>query len=256
MRIGAILEAVREAITGERRRRLLRPKTLMFFGAVFLFLPFLNYFVIASRLGIHFTLPRIILGQLPFHTLFFLFAPFAVGGGLLLVKKWGWWLFLGYAVTFTIYNLVTLILKPDLYNAGALLNTVIFLSSIVYFSRKDISAPFFRMYPRGWRMQKRKPVQVSITVNGVERQTSDISLAGFFVGWEGCQLQPNDRVQVTLYSSEDFHDFEGGVVRVDDRGAGIAFRNLDEDGVNFIESIIGRDVLLRLSKNFPRLFEP
>ena len=151
----------------ERRRRIRRPWTLLFFGIAFLLLPFLNYLGITSQLQISPQMPVVALKLLNPVELILLFTPILVGIGLLAVKRWGWWLFLAYAVVLIVHNIYALARSPGYYNAGALIQTILGVAAVLYFVRRDISAPYMRMYPRGWRIQKRKPVEVEVLVDGV-----------------------------------------------------------------------------------------
>lgn len=237
----------------DRRKRLSKPRALLVFGAVFMVLPVLNYFLVAYRLEIHYSLVAIVFSRMPAHTLVMLGLPFVVGIGLLQVKKWGWWAFLCYAVLLLSHNTVSFIIDPGYYNFGSIFNSLIFFIAIVYFTRKDISAPYFKMYPRGWRLQQRKPVVMKIKVNEMQLETNDFTQSGFYVEWADHDLSPGDEVQVRVTPAEgEERVLTGGVVRVDAAGAGIAFRRLDRESNEYLESIAGTDPLLMFVKKIAR----
>lgn len=209
-----------------KRKRLARPLTLVLFGVLFLVLPFLNYFTFAYQSRIPLQLVWVVLRAMDPVFLILTLMPFAVGVGLLAVKKWGWYSFLVFAGLLIGYNLFTLAVNPVLTNLGALLNALLGCAAAFYFVRRDISAPYMKMYPRGWRYQKRRPHRIGVQIDGEERETSDMSASGFYVEWENCPYQPNDTVRIKFDREQEQFDIEGGVVRVDDRGAGFAFRGL------------------------------
>lgn len=208
----------------ERRRRIRRPWTLIIFGVAFLLLPFLNYLSITNQLHISPKLPEVTLKLLNPVELFLLLMPFLVGIGLLSVKRWGWWLFLGYSAILVVYNFYALVTSRSLYNAGALIQTVLGISAVLYFVRRDVSAPYMKMYPRGWRLQHREPIAIEVIVDGIRRTTADISDSGMYVIWEDCYRAPGEEVHVTLTVNGNEYKSRAGVVRVDDDGAGLAFR--------------------------------
>jgi len=211
----------------ERRRRVSLPWTLLIFGVIFLILPFMNYWAMAQRFQIPLRYPGIVLRHINIFELILLLLPFLVGAGLILVKRWAWYLFLGYSAALMAYNTVILILSRRFYNASALVQTALFVAAAFYFLRKDISAPYMKMYPRGWRLQKRKPVIVDVIVDGIRRRTTDVSDSGFYVEWEDCYRSPGEEVHVTFRLGENDYSSRAGIVRVDEDGAGVAFRATD-----------------------------
>lgn len=146
----------------DRRKRLKRPKTLLCFGTLFLILPIINYFYIANQLEFNYKEFSVVLKSIDSFALFLLIIPIFVGIGILFVQKWGWWLFLIYSILLIVYDIYALILSPTYFNIGVLLRSIFGIFAIIYFTRKDISAPYFKMYPRGWRGEKRKPIEMEI----------------------------------------------------------------------------------------------
>jgi hypothetical protein len=182
----------------ERRRRIRLPWTILIFGVIFLSLPVMNYIALGQRLSIPWKYPRTLLGALNPFEIVLLLLPIVIGVGLLMVKRWAWWLFLAYATTLLAYNAAILALSRQLYNVNALVQTAIFVSAVFYFLRRDISAPYLRMYPRGWRLQKRKPIVVEVIVDGIRRTTLDVSDTGIYVDWEDCYRSPGEEVHLTF----------------------------------------------------------
>lgn len=152
--------------------------------------------------------------------------PIPVGIGIINVKRWGWQLFLVYASLLILYNLQVFVFNFKLYNFAALFNSILGFAAIAYFVRKDISAPYFKMYPRGWRLQKRKPIEMKISVNGKELKTTDVSSTGVYALWSDCPYELNQAVNVKFALENNVYDLQAGVVRVDENGMGLAFRGL------------------------------
>ncbi|MCE9501838.1 MAG: PilZ domain-containing protein [Leptospira sp.] len=166
----------------------------------------------------------------------FLFIPFIIGLGILLVKKWGWWLFLIYSVFLIIYNVQTIIFKPVFVNISALAGTLFGIGALLYFIRKDISAPYFKMYPRGWRGQVRNPIEAEIIISDQTFRTKDLSESGFFIFWTDCPFDPKQEVDIQLEIDKEKLKMKVGVVRIDKNGVGMAFRNITgefRDKINF-----------------------
>lgn len=165
----------------DRRKRLKRPLLIVLFGLYFLVLPFVNYFSFAYAHDIYWTYPKLVLTWLHPAEFTLLVLAIPVGIGLLLVKKWGWYSFLVYAVAFILFDTIAFILKPIAFNLMALGNSVIGFAAVFYFTRKNISTPYLKLYPRGWRYERRTPIQIQLLLNGIECTTRDFSRTGFYV---------------------------------------------------------------------------
>ncbi len=137
--------------------------------------------------------------------LIFLAVPCIIGIGLLSVKKWVWWSLLFYASALTINNTIALFRNQDIFHLSALLQTLVGIALILFFLRKDISTPYFKMYPRGWRGQKRTPIVMDVILDGTLYKTKDISYArqfrrgrfltcptGLYAEWIGCTKNLGD----------------------------------------------------------------
>ncbi len=229
-----------------RRQRMKRPKTLLFFGVLFIILPLLNYLGLAFRFNLSLFQVKAILREIGKIEIILLLFPVLVGIGLILVKKWGWWLFLFYSITLILNNTITLIKDYHMYNIGALVQTVLAFAAIFYFLKKDISAPYMKMYPRGWRLEKRNPIQIQVRINSIDKVTKDISDAGFYVDWIDCPFEINEEVRVEIETDVDKRYFSAGIVRKDEAGTGFAFRQLSADDriwiakkIEFVESKMG-----------------
>lgn len=211
----------------ERRKRISRPLPVIIFGILFLILPFVNY----VNFAYHFQIPFQEFGKVfkIVDTIAIILAivPFAVGTGILLVKRWGWFLFLFYSILVLFYNAMVLISEPSDTNILTLVQSAIGFGAMFYFLKPDISAPYMKMYGRGWRFQVRKPIETDIAVNDLKLRTRDLSSTGFYVEWPNCPHELNQEVKVTLVIEKQTLELKAGVVRLDNVGAGIAFRSLD-----------------------------
>jgi len=224
----------------ERRKRVKPPPSLLISGILLLLLPFFNYIGLAYSLKIS---PRFfvaILRQLGVIELLFIVLAMPVGVGLLLVKRLGWWSALLYGGALILYNLIVVILSPAAYNYYALGQTVVAVCLMIYFVRKDISAPYMKMYPRGWRLEKRIPLQFEVIVDGIRRKAMDAGEAGIYVEWPGCYRTPGEEVHLTMRLGETEHQCKAGVVRVDSNGAGMAFRETTDSFRSDFRSSLNR----------------
>ncbi|MBE7439235.1 MAG: hypothetical protein HS115_12325 [Spirochaetales bacterium] len=210
-------------LSSERRKRILPPRSLVVLGWFVAVFPLLNYFYLANAMqtswryptflllpGVRWVLPALIL------------APLAAWG-LLRIKKWGWYAFLFFALYLMAHNGLALLKNPAFSNVGALVSVTFGTIIAIYICQKDVAAPYFRMYPRGWRYQKRYPVQIPVKINGKEFQTTDLSDSGFYVEMDSTEreaLTVGQACQVELQGQMR----DAGVVRLDDTGVGFALR--------------------------------
>lgn len=224
----------------EKRKRLLKPKSLIALGVILLLLPVLNYLAISFRFGIFLLKPVAILRTLTPVEMFLLISPPIIGIGILQVKKIGWWSFLAYAILLVSHNAFRSVgdLK-NFYNLNALVEAALAFGALIFIARKDISAPYFKMYPRGWRLQKRKPSVMDVKVDGKIRKTRDVSSSGLYLDWKNCSLKLNEEVTLELDMDKNPMKLKAGVVRIDSDGAGLAFRGLlDQGKLSYLRSLI------------------
>ena len=216
------------SITGilDRRTRYKRPRALLIAGIGFLLMPFYNYYFLAHVLDRPLDRIALNLAQAGTWYTLLMLASFVVGIGLLAVQKWGWWAAMIYSSTLIVHNTYTIVVHPAHHNFDAIAQTVIATILLIYFGSKDISAPYFKVYPRGWRLQFRSPVRLDLRVNDIPLKTLDFSPRGFYVEWTDHDKNPGDAVEVVLATDEGETTLTGGVVRVDAQGTGIAFRGL------------------------------
>ena len=161
-----------------------------------------------------------------------------VGIGLLMVKLWAWYLFLVYGIALVSYNLGILFLDKSVFTATPLVNSVVMVALIGYFLQKDVSAPYFRVYPRGWRGQKRFPVQVSVKIEGKKYLTHDFSEGGFFVRDNSQSFELNKGYSGEIFENGNSIPIKLGAVRFDNYGFGFAFRNLNVEQKKTINNIL------------------
>ncbi|HMU85486.1 MAG TPA: PilZ domain-containing protein [Leptospiraceae bacterium] len=209
----------------DRRRRKKIPVSLLVFGWLFLLLPVYNYFGASQRLHVPMNYPEAILLRMSVIEVILLFAAWPVACGFLLGKKWGWWSFLTYGAALIAHNLTAVLYWRAIGGVSALVQTMVLIAIILYVTRPDISAPFFRTYPRGWRLQKRRPVKTSVLVEGKELQTRDISPRGIYITEALANQSPGAPVNVQFVVHGPV--VNGAIVRIDDAGTGIAFRGLN-----------------------------
>ncbi len=210
----------------DRRRRIKRPVSLLVFGLIFIALPLINYTSFALKKGQPPLAVAYVVNEMNILELVLLFFPLIIAAGLLWVKKWGWYLFLAYAPVWIIYNLVDFFLASTIYNLLAVFKSFFGVIAIIFFTSKDISAPYVKAYPRGWRLQLRRPIQLNMTVNGKRKQTKDLSEVGAYLKWKDCDLPSNTEIKVSMKLAENRYEIPAAVVRKDEKGVGIAFRGL------------------------------
>jgi hypothetical protein len=222
----------------DRRKRLARPIAIIVFSIFFIFLPFFNYIATSFFYDIPLNEFNDILGEYDLVGLILLFLPFLVGIGLLSVSTWGWYFFLGYAGSIVIYNIIKLIMIHNVFSLIILGQTIFGLAAIAYFIRKDISAPYMMIQKRGWRLQKRKPIKMPVSVNGEVFSTLDASPGGLYLEWKNCSYIPGDEVDVFFERNNERFSLKGGITRIDQNGCGLAFRYVNKRNKKILKSML------------------
>jgi len=199
----------------DKRRRYQLPYTLVTIGVFFLLLPFIN-------LAFAWYWDRIPLKQI-FSTysyigLFLLIVPVFIGIGLLRLKKWGWYFFLVYAFTLTLYNIYVVFYHMEFLNIFALVQTIFGMIGIYFFLRKDISAPYMSIDMRGWRSKNRHIINSKASINEKKYDIKNISVQGIFIDWSDCNLNPGDEIEITFPLHEKKYCLQGGIARIEEGG--------------------------------------
>jgi hypothetical protein len=211
----------------ERRKRFSRPTSIICIGIILCTLPFINSFLILKELGLGKYDLSVILKSLTFIQIILLILPLPIGIGLLMIRKWAWWSILLYFPTLIIYDISLLLSTNSVFNIGVLFRTVLGFGLIVFFLRKDISSPYFKLYPRGWRGEKREPVELDVIIDDREYKTKDVSSNGVYVDWKNCEKELGDEIIIRFKQPDNTMlptETKVGVVRIDESGVGLAFR--------------------------------
>ena len=228
------------------------PPVILIVVGVLALLPPISYFLTAQ---IHFLSPlhpRAVFGSYSYINLLFLTICWVLAGGLLLARKWAYFLLLIFAGGLLTYNAVLLLgtitaaswtamMVGQRVGPGALIvNSLVILGSaacIVYFLHRETAAPYLSLLPRGWRRRVRNtvPIEVDWKASGERSgraRVVNISLSGLYLPiMERNLLAEGDLLQLSIDISEGTprHDvlLNGRVLRtyVDEAGqAGVAVR--------------------------------
>ncbi len=212
-----------------RRRRYDRPWSLWVFGLALLVSPIANYIAIARYYGLSVTAVGEVFSHLSFISKLLITLPVPLAIGILLVRRWAWWLFLVYAPLLVLHNLYAIYVNPSSFNTQALGGALFGTSLMIYFLRRDVFAPFLHTGKRGWRRASRKALTIDVHVSGVTLKSRDVSLSGVFVEWPDCPHTVNTGVTVVLQFPSGPLELNAGIVHVSAHGAGLAFRAMNKE---------------------------
>jgi hypothetical protein len=256
----------------ERRKRVARPLRLTLFGIFFLSIPIINYIGLAIRNRIPLYEFRLIVDEFRIFEIVLICIPVFVGIGLLLVQKWGWWLFLFYSLILVFYNTFILFVEFQPYNINSFFQTLLVFSALYYFLKKDVSAPFlFRpvefglaagfqkklnllfSITDGFRKNKRRAIKIDVFIDSLKIKTIDLSVGGLYGTTTQFPFLINDGVKLKLTLNKTDFNLEAGIVRIDEIidyhkketeaatvnfKVGLAFRNINTEVKNQIEQEI------------------
>jgi hypothetical protein len=113
-----------------------------------------------------------------------------VAVGVYRVRKWGWYLFLGFSVVLISYNLyVYLYINPNYKLQTVILFILIVTGISAVFFRKHVYAPYFNPRLRWWEVASRYRVKLPTTIvndaGSMDCQLLDISSTGCFIEFDG-----------------------------------------------------------------------
>jgi len=203
------------------------PPAIKIIAALLIASPLFNYVFTAYKLNLRLDEPLLVFRNLSLLVLFLFFAPAAAGLGLMRIRRWGWRLFVGYGIILIAYNTSVLLRRLDGENIFLYAHTIIALILMFYFLRKDIAAPYFSLETRGRRRSRRTPASLNVSINGETKALRDISRKGIYVLFPSCPLRLNSRTEVILNAGKESIVVTGGIVRIDQDGVGIAFRDMN-----------------------------
>jgi hypothetical protein len=222
----------------ERRTRVKKPTSLIVISGLLILSPIYYYCLLLFVKKLPVSWFHIQSIRLTGIEICFVVLPVICGIGLYLIKKWAWYLFIVYSSVLIVFNTYASIRNPIGFNFYSLIESTIIFLGAVYFLKKDISAPYLKMYPRGWRGELRKPIQMSIRIDSEEKLTKDISEAGFYVDWNEAPFAIGQEVKVEVDAKSGKRVFAAGVVRKDENGVGFAFRRLGEEDSQWIMATV------------------
>lgn len=224
-------------VFGERRKRLKRPRILFVLASVIVLMPFSNY--VGMALFRHLSPFNVIdvFSSLTFREYLFLISSLGAGIGLIMIRKWGWWLFIIAGFVFVLQNIYIFIINSASLQPGPILHTSIIAVALAYFLRKDIFIPYLKIHRHGWRFFPRYKLQIPIIVDGVERETENISAGGCFVIWPEHSYESSQGIRVKFHLDENVYEFDAGVAStVAGVGIGVAFRNMSAEQISSLKS--------------------
>ena len=218
-----------------KRKRYLLPTEILIVSILLILLPFLDYFLICWQLKLRLTEINFFLKFYGKWNFLVMLMPIPIGIGLIAMRKEAWYALIAYGIFIIFFNLYYLIKIPVQYNIFSLLFSIAVFSFMVYYTRKDIAAPYIKDYKRGWRLAKRKPIRLKVIVNGKDKTTRDISPRGFFAETTNSNYKLNEEVKVHLNTKFGVERIlRAGVVRIDTHGVGFAFRGEEIDLEEFV----------------------
>lgn len=227
--------------TNKARVRIKRPFSLIFFGIFFILLPVINYASKVIWYGVSIFSFEAIYQSFGTVGSVLLLLSIIVGIGLLIPQKWGWFAFVIYAPLLITYNAASLINNQSSYNIGALIQSIIAFLAIGYFLQRDKLSVYLNIYPRGWRLKKRKEISIPISINDKFYKSKNIGVRGVYILFTDCPFSLTEEVNLKMDLNGKEIATKGGVARIDQDGVGIAYRNMDKKS---------REMLARFIKSY------
>ena len=176
--------------------------------------------------------------------------------GVFMVRKWGWYLFVGFSVVLIAYNLyVYFYLNPNYQLHTVLLFILIVTAMSAVFFRKHVYAPYFNPRLRWWEVPSRYNITLATKIltndTALNCRLLDISVSGCFVNYAG-ELSVGESVLLIIQCAGNEIKCMGKIVRkstkTDHSGYGIYFQTLSRETrlklkrlIKTLESHGGRD---------------
>ena len=179
-----------------------------------------------------------------------------VAVGVFMVRKWGWYLFVGFSVVLITYNLYVYLYLNQNYQLHTVMLFILIVTvmSAVFF-RKHVYAPYFNPRLRWWEVASRYNIAFDTKIitneTTLDCRLLDISMSGCFVNDAG-ELSVGESVWLIIKCAGDEIKCLGKIVRKspgsDSSGYGIFFQTMSRETrlklkrlIQTLESHGGRD---------------
>jgi hypothetical protein len=200
-----------------------RPLSITIIAVIYLLEPFGNLAVAAYANRIPLLGKQGVLAHLIWSDWLILAMFPVVALGVFMVRRWGWYLFLGFSLVLIGYNLwVYGYINPH-YSLGTVIAFVVMITAVsAVFFRKHVYSPYFNPRLRWWEIPARYRVAINTQIltdrhGALVAQTADISESGCFVVMSS-DLQVGEQVWLVLSCRGTQINCLGRVVRQADSG--------------------------------------
>jgi hypothetical protein len=160
-----------------------------------------------------------------------------VAFGVFMVRKWGWYLFVGFSAVLISYNLyVYLYLNPNYQLHTVLLFILSVTAMSAIFFRKHVYAPYFNPRLRWWEVASRYKITLDTKIltdeSVLKCRLLDISESGCFVNNTG-ELSIGESVLLIIQCAGNEIKCTGKIVRksnkIENAGYGIYFQAISKE---------------------------
>ena len=157
--------------------------------------------------------------------------------GIYMVRKWGWYLIIGFSAILISYNLyVCFYLNPNYQFQTVLFFIIIITGTTAVFFKKHISAPYFNPRLRWWEVASRYKIRLKTKIltndTALDCQMIDVSLTGCLVDYPG-NLTIGESVWLIIQCAGVKLNCLGRIIRKsskpNSKGYGIFFQSMSQD---------------------------
>lgn len=215
-----------------------RPKRIQWIVIGLCVAPFLNLLHYANQYQLGFGELKVLFLNLPNLAIPFLITPFLLAYGIYHAKPWAYFSFLGFAILLVGYNVYVSFKVQSLRNYSASLQSLFLLVVIGILLNEEISAPYINPGVRGWRLKKRKKMEIPVRVNGIQTRTKDISRVGAYLDIDPNLFELGKLISMEIGLKTEMLLVEAEVLRVGDLGIGVSFRNLSKVKLQILNNYI------------------
>ena len=169
-----------------------------------------------------------------------------VAVGIYRVKRWGWYLFIGFSTVLIGYNLYVYRYANANYHLHTIIVFILIITGISgIFFRKHVYAPYFNPRLRWWEVASRCRITLNTVITtkqfSVNCHVLDISTSGCFVDYTG-DLGVGETVWIVLQCRNVEISLLGRVIRKTEEkeasGYGIIFQSMSQDTRHKIKCLI------------------
>ncbi len=221
-----------------RRKRECYPAGMYIVIAAIIFLPVYKLFLSLSSKENIFSLSSLSFKFTGIETLITAVASILLIILISKINKAGYFAILIILLSYIVYHLIRFTIAAQILNFHPIVNAFIGTVIFIYFTSKDVSAPYLFNRKSGWRRGIRRLIKLPISINGKKMKTINLTNNGALLKWKNNDVKISDEVNVQIIMNGIKFELSAPVLRIGKDHVALAFRKMKiNEKIKFYENL-------------------